>query len=168
MIWHQQLDQQCHAQMTSTMMSNDNIEVMCQHQIWIKCESRESCWDRWRNKTKRSTLPIKKDCSWQKSYASWKESVFEVILLRIFPHSDWIWRDTRIQSEYRKIWIRITPNTDTFYAVQMTIKTIKMVLTIKVKVMKTTIVITIIIKCRSRKQIYNAHNKQHEAPCDIS
>ena len=57
---------------------------------------------------------------------------------------------------------------DTFYAVQITIKTIKMVLTIKVIVMKTIIIITIIIKCRSRKQIYNAHNKQHEAPCDIS
>ena len=25
---------------------------------------------------------------------AWKVSVFGVILLRIFPHSDWMWRDT--------------------------------------------------------------------------
>ena len=43
-----------------------------------------------------------------------KVSVFGVILVRIFPHSEWIFR---IQSECRKIRTRITPNTDTFYAV---------------------------------------------------
>ena len=82
-------------------------------------------------------------------------SVFRVILVRIFPHSDWIRGDTkylfvfspnagkcgpgflriqiyfpafglntgryevslRIQSECRKMRARISPNTDTFYAV---------------------------------------------------
>ena len=55
-------------------------------------------------------------------------SIFGVILVCIFPHSDWIRRDTdwirrdtpyllRIQSECGKIRTRITPNTDTFYAV---------------------------------------------------
>ena len=47
-------------------------------------------------------------------------SVFGVILVRIFQHSDWIRRDSlslHIQSECGKIVTRITPNTDTFYAV---------------------------------------------------
>ena len=44
-------------------------------------------------------------------------SVFRVILVRIFPHWDRIRRDTSIQSECGKTWTRITPNTDTFYAV---------------------------------------------------
>ena len=39
--------------------------------------------------------------------ALWKVSVFGVILVRIFPHSDWIRSDTEMR-------IRITPNTDTF------------------------------------------------------
>ena len=46
--------------------------------------------------------------------------VFWVILVRIFPHSDWIRIDTesfRVQSKCRKIHTRITSNTDTFYAV---------------------------------------------------
>ena len=44
-------------------------------------------------------------------------SVFEVILVRIFQHSE-RWGETlRIQSECEKIRTRITPNTDTFYAV---------------------------------------------------
>ena len=43
-------------------------------------------------------------------------SVFGVILVRIFPHSDWIRRDT--QSASGKIQTRITPNTDTFYTVK--------------------------------------------------
>ena len=47
---------------------------------------------------------------------AWKVSVFGVILVPIFPHSDWIWRDT-IQSECGKIRNRITLNTETFYAV---------------------------------------------------
>ena len=41
---------------------------------------------------------------------------------RIFPHSDWISRDTEIQSECAKMWekmrTRITPNTGSFYAVK--------------------------------------------------
>ena len=37
------------------------------------------------------------------SITTWKRYVFGVILVRIFPHSDWIRG-------------RITPNTDTFYA----------------------------------------------------
>ena len=40
-------------------------------------------------------------------------SVLEAILVRIFPHSDWI----RIQSECGKIRTRITQNKDTFHAV---------------------------------------------------
>ena len=43
-------------------------------------------------------------------------SVFGVILVRIFPHSNWIRIDT-IQSECGKIRTRITPNTDTFHEV---------------------------------------------------
>ena len=63
-----------------------------------------------------------------------KVSVFGVILVRIFPYLDWIRRDTRylsvfspnagkyfeslrIQSECGKIRTRVTPNTDSFYAV---------------------------------------------------
>ena len=42
-------------------------------------------------------------------------SVFGVILVRIFPHSDWIRRDIRY--ELGKIQTRITPNTHTFYLV---------------------------------------------------
>ena len=46
-----------------------------------------------------------------------KVSVFGAILVRIFPHSDWIRRDT-VQT--REIRTRITtPNMDTFYAVEM-------------------------------------------------
>ena len=45
-------------------------------------------------------------------------SVCGVILVRIFPHSDWIQRvPLRIQSESGKMRTRITPNTDTFHAV---------------------------------------------------
>ena len=53
-------------------------------------------------------------------YSVWKVSIFGVILVRIFPHSDWIRRDTeylRIQSECGKMRSRITPNTDAFYTV---------------------------------------------------
>ena len=56
--------------------------------------------------------------------------VFGVILVHIFPHSDWIRRDTeylsvfspisvRIQSYCGKIRTRRTPNTDTFYPVNL-------------------------------------------------
>ena len=51
---------------------------------------------------------------------AWKESVFRVILVCIFPHSDWMKRYSAslcIQPKYGKIRTRITPNTDTFYAV---------------------------------------------------
>ena len=48
-------------------------------------------------------------------------SVFGVILVRIFPHKDWIKRDTPHLSVFSpntwKIRTRITPNTDTFHAV---------------------------------------------------
>ena len=30
-------------------------------------------------------------------YTAWKVSVFGVILVRIFPHLDWIWRDTEVR-----------------------------------------------------------------------
>ena len=45
---------------------------------------------------------------------AWKVSVFGVILVRIFVHSHWF----RIQSECGKRQTKITPNTDTFHAVQ--------------------------------------------------
>ena len=49
---------------------------------------------------------------------AWKVSVFGVIHVRIFPHSNWIREvSLRIQSEYGKIRTRITPNTDTFHTV---------------------------------------------------
>ena len=51
-----------------------------------------------------------------------KAPVFGFILVRIFTHSDWIRKGTSyfdIQSECGKLWTRITPNTDTFYAVQV-------------------------------------------------
>ena len=51
-------------------------------------------------------------------------SVFGVILARIFPHSDWIWRD---KSECKKMTNRITPNTDTFYEVMVFLKSSRFV-----------------------------------------
>ena len=47
-------------------------------------------------------------------------SIFGVFLVCIFPHSDWLPRDTpylHIQSTCGKIRTRKTPNTDTFHAV---------------------------------------------------
>ena len=59
--------------------------------------------------------------TWNRLFTcSVKVSVFEVFLVCIFPHADWIRRDTgylRIVSECRKIRTRKTPNTDTFHAV---------------------------------------------------
>ena len=46
-------------------------------------------------------------------------SVFGVILVHIFPHSDWIRRDPSSKSKCGKIRTRITPNTETFHAVSM-------------------------------------------------
>ena len=63
-------------------------------------------------------LPI--DRNIPKNYTAWKVSVFGVFLVHIFPHSDWIQRDTpclSLQSQCRKIRIRKTLNTNTFYAV---------------------------------------------------
>ena len=54
---------------------------------------------------------------------AWKVSVFGVILVHIFSHWDWIRRDTDAECRYsvqtRKMRTRITPNTDTFYAVRV-------------------------------------------------
>ena len=44
---------------------------------------------------------------------AWKVLVFGVILVLIFLHSDWIWRNTG-----EKMRTRITPNKDTFYTVK--------------------------------------------------
>ena len=44
--------------------------------------------------------------SFSKQIPAWEVFIFGVILIHIFPHSDWIRT-------------RITPNTDTFYAVQI-------------------------------------------------
>ena len=49
------------------------------------------------------------------SFTAWEVSVFGVILVRIFPHSDWIRRDT--EYECGKLRTRIAPNTDTFHTV---------------------------------------------------
>ena len=53
-------------------------------------------------------------------YTAQKVSVFGAILVRIFPHLDWIRKysvSLRIQSGCSKIRTRITPNTNTFHAV---------------------------------------------------
>ena len=52
---------------------------------------------------------------------AWKESVFGVFLVRIFPHSDWIRKGTsfRIQSKCGKIQTKKYPGRDTFYAVRI-------------------------------------------------
>ena len=51
---------------------------------------------------------------------AWKVSVFGVILVGIFPYSDWIQRDTlHFQSECPKIRTRKTPNTGFFHAVKV-------------------------------------------------
>ena len=54
---------------------------------------------------------------------AWEMSVFGVILFHIFPHSDWIQKDAPYLSVFSpkcgKMWTRITPNTDTFYAVKV-------------------------------------------------
>ena len=60
---------------------------------------------------------------------AWKVSVFGVILVRIFPHSDWIRRysvSLLIQSRCERIRNKITPNTNTFYTVSTTLGNIKM------------------------------------------
>ena len=57
---------------------------------------------------------------------AWRVPVFGVILVRIFPHSDWIRRDTaylcpslRTQSKWVQVLTRITPNTGAFSAVRL-------------------------------------------------
>ena len=47
---------------------------------------------------------------------AWKVFVFRIILVRIFPHLNWIRRYLYIQSQCGKRPTRITPNTDTFDA----------------------------------------------------
>ena len=47
---------------------------------------------------------------------SWIFSVFGVFLVHIFPHLDWIRRDTKDLSKCGKVRTRKTPNTDTFHA----------------------------------------------------
>ena len=53
------------------------------------------------------------------SNTAWKVSVFGVILVRVFPHSNWVSlriqsKSFRIKSECGKIQTRITPNTGNF------------------------------------------------------
>ena len=50
-------------------------------------------------------------------FSAWKVSVLGVILAHIFLHLGWIRSDTCIHSKCGKMRTRITPNTDTFYAV---------------------------------------------------
>ena len=52
------------------------------------------------------------------TFTAGKVYIFGVFLVRIFPHSDWIRRDT--QSERGKIRTRKSSNTDTFHAVTIT------------------------------------------------
>ena len=53
---------------------------------------------------------------------AWKVSIFGVILVRIFSHSDWCGVSLRIQSKCGKMRTRVTLNTDTFYVVLMWFK----------------------------------------------
>ena len=58
------------------------------------------------------------------SNTAWKVSVFGVILVRVFPHSNRVSlriqsKSFRIKSECGKIRTRITPNTGNFYAVKV-------------------------------------------------
>ena len=58
------------------------------------------------------------------SNTAWKVSVLGVILVRVFPHSNWVSlriqsKSFRIKSECGKIQTRITPNTGNFYAVKV-------------------------------------------------
>ena len=41
------------------------------------------------------------------SDAAWKVFVFGVMLVRIFPHSDWIRRDTKYMGKYGPEWLQI-------------------------------------------------------------
>ena len=60
----------------------------------------------------------------EKEHTTWKVSLFRVILVRIFPHLNWIRRDTEYFSVFSpnagKIRTRIIPNKETFYAVAKT------------------------------------------------
>ena len=52
------------------------------------------------------------------TFTAWKVALFGVFLVHIFPHSDWIRRDTEWKvSECEKIRNRKNPNMDTFHAV---------------------------------------------------
>ena len=57
---------------------------------------------------------------------AWHVSVFAVFLVRIFPHSDWIRRDTSYLSVFSpnagKYGPEITPYLDTFHTVQYCVK----------------------------------------------
>ena len=58
---------------------------------------------------------------------AWKVSIFGVFLVHIFPHLDWIRRDTislHIPSKCGKIRTRKTLNTDTFHSVYDILKLI--------------------------------------------
>ena len=56
----------------------------------------------------------------KKIYTARKVSIFGAFLVRIFPHSDWIRRDTKYLSVFSpkaEIRNKKNPNTDTFHAV---------------------------------------------------
>ena len=55
-----------------------------------------------------------------RSYIVWKVPVLGAFLVRIFPHLDWIWRDTKYL--WWKIGTKKTPNMGTFHAVLEGIK----------------------------------------------
>ena len=59
------------------------------------------------------------------NFTAWKVYVFGVFLVRIFPYSDWIQRDTPHLSPFSrnagKIRTRKNPNTDTFHEVFKTL-----------------------------------------------
>ena len=73
----------------------------------------------------RCTIYLTRSNRWQwkmfNRYTLWKVSVFWVFLVHIFPHSDWIWRDTPYLSVFSpNIWKYgpgKLPNTDIFHAV---------------------------------------------------
>ena len=87
--------------------------------VRITNDAKANCACRW-NKLSNDVILI---FSFRPDLALWNFSKTRkkprIFLVRIFPHLDWIQRDTEyIQSECGKIRTRITPNTDTFYVVQ--------------------------------------------------
>ena len=108
----------------SRLQVQSGLIVLSWNKSWSKCLNLWS-W-RWLTFTcSHKLLSLRFKITLIAASTAWKMSVFGVILVCIFPHSDWIRGATpwslRIQSECRKMWTRFTPNSDTFYAVQVNV-----------------------------------------------